>query len=258
MRLILCRWSTLITILLAAAAFSACTSSAPAPAEPARRTELPQAEVQRLTAYFERMRGARYMEKNPQPVRGFPGWQNFPLIKCRYSVSDPVDGRRKTAEVIMLNAEPEKLARWVVRACIEAKGSARPADLDRLSHHIIGASGAQFPVAGIVFEAMDDAPRQKVYCFRDGVTVRLEGVRHTTTEQPTEAEIKAAIDPGTRIENVFEFARIQSTTRAEYRAAGGTENVSGEAWLGVVRKLYQQAWNSDRNELMIAWAKANL
>jgi hypothetical protein len=42
-----------------------------------------------------------------------------------------------------------------------------------------------------------------------------------------------------------------------------TEQVSkafleGAAWLRVVRKLYQEAWNSDRNELMIAWAKANL
>jgi hypothetical protein len=213
--------------------------------------------VRRLTAYFEHHRGARYMEQHPEPVR-YPGWEDFPLVKCRYSVKDPVDGRSKTAEVIMLNAPPEKLARWVVRSCIEAKGSARPADLDRLSRQIIEASGAQFPVAGIVFEAMDDAPRQKVYCFRDGVTVRLAGVRHVTTDQPTDGEIRAAINPATAIEQVFEFARIQSTTRDQYRAAGGSENVQGAAWPRVVRKLYQQAWNTDRNELMIAWAKANL
>lgn len=131
-------------------------------------------------------------------------------------------------------------------------------DLDRLSRHIIGASGAQFPVAGIVFEAMNNAPRQKVYCFRAGVTVRLAGVRHATTEQPNEADMRAALDAATPIEHVFEFARIQSTTRAQYRAASGAENAEGAAWLRVVRKFYQQASNSDRNELMIAWAKANL
>jgi hypothetical protein len=54
------------------------------------------------------------------------------------------------------------------------------------------------------------------------------------------------------------YARIQSTKREEYRKAGGTENVEGLAWLDVSRKLYQAAWGKDRNELMIAWAKANL
>jgi hypothetical protein len=34
--------------------------------------------------------------------------------------------------------------------------------------------------------------------------------------------------------------------------------VEGTAWLNVSRKLYQAAWKSDRNELMIAWAKAHL
>jgi hypothetical protein len=243
---------------LALVAFSACETVDRPSAAPAERVELPQAEVQRLTAYFESKRGARYMEKNPAPVRDYPGWEGYPLIKCRYSVKDPIDGRVKTAEVIMLNAEPEKLARWVVRTCIEVKGSARPADLDRLSRQIINASGAQFPVAGIVLEAMNNAPRQKVYCFREGVTVRLEGVRHVTTEQPTDAEIRAATDAAARVEHVFESARIQSTSRAQYRAAGGTEHVEAAAWLPVVRKHYQRAWNSDRNELMIAWAKANL
>ena len=30
------------------------------------------------------------------------------------------------------------------------------------------------------------------------------------------------------------------------------------AWLDTVRRLYRRAMKSDRNELMIAWAKANL
>ena len=103
--------------------------------------------------------GARYMEKNPQPVRNPAGWEGYPLVKCRHSVKDPVDGRINTAEVI--NAEPKKLHAGWVSTCIEGKDSARLADLDRLSRHIIGASGAQFPVAGIVLEAMNNAPRQK-------------------------------------------------------------------------------------------------
>jgi hypothetical protein len=30
------------------------------------------------------------------------------------------------------------------------------------------------------------------------------------------------------------------------------------SWLEVSRKLYQAAWGQDRNELLIAWARANL
>ena len=54
------------------------------------------------------------------------------------------------------------------------------------------------------------------------------------------------------------YARLQSTTREEYRKAGGKEDVERTAWLDVTRRLYQQAWGSDRNELMVAWAKDHL
>lgn len=35
-------------------------------------------------------------------------------------------------------------------------------------------------------------------------------------------------------------------------------NIRNQSWLNVVRQLYQLAWLSDRNELMIAWAKEQL
>jgi hypothetical protein len=63
--------------------------------------------------------------------------------------------------------------------------------------------------------------------------------------------------------NTGRYARICSTNRDHYYAAGGTidvgdnENNRKHKWLEVVRQLYQQAWNSDRNELMIAWAKSS-
>jgi DNA-binding transcriptional regulator YiaG len=80
----------------------------------------------------------------------------------------------------------------------------------------------------------------------------------TTTEQPTHAEIRAAIDAATPIEHVFEFARIQRTTRAQYRVASGTENVEEPRGCTLCASSTSRAWNSDRNELMIAWAKTNL
>jgi hypothetical protein len=54
---------------------------------------------------------------------------------------------------------------------------------------------------------------------------------------------------------------VASTTREEYLAAGGTETVGTKAdgnvhWLDVVRQLYQEAWTSDRDQLISAKAKA--
>ena len=65
--------------------------------------------------------------------------------------------------------------------------------------------------------------------------------------------------------NTGRYARISSTTREMYYAAGGTADVGhsddgqrSQAWLGEVGRLYREAWNNDRNFLIYAWAKANL
>jgi len=55
------------------------------------------------------------------------------------------------------------------------------------------ASGAQYPVAGIVLEDMDG--EQAIYPFRDGVTVRISGIENGAKKQPTEEEITLALDP---------------------------------------------------------------
>lgn len=39
---------------------------------------------------------------------------------------------------------------------------------------------------------------------------------------------------------------------------GDNDEHRSQSWLNVVRQLYQLAWLSDRNELMIAWAKEQL
>lgn len=239
------------------------TELTPAPAD-----SLPAEALARVEAYFQDYLKVRYMEKNCQPV-SYSGWEGFPLQKCRYSVKDRKTGNSKVAEVIMLNASPKQLARWVVYTCLIVKGSAEKAFTDKLSKHIIHQSGAQFPVAGIVYEDLYDAENQtwqadginEIYCFRNGVTVVVDGVKHMGTEQPSEAGIEKSLSG--RVLKSMKFARIQSTTREQYRANGGTVDVGDSsdrklAWLTVVRDLYQAAWSGDRNELMIAWARANL
>lgn len=221
------------------------------------------AAVERLvTKYGARLRGARYMEQNCEPAT-YAGYDGLPLVKCSYTVRDG-GGLRKTATVIMLNPTVEQIARWVVHACLQVKGSAEPLYTDKLFNQILTQSGGQFPVAGIVFEDILPADGvNEIYCFRDGVTIRVDGVPHRGTSQPTGAEITKSLTG--EVQSSFVYARLQGTTREQYRANGGTVDVGTSAvgqrklsWLAVSRDSYKAAWGRDRNELMIAWARANL
>lgn len=246
-------WLALLTCLVPAALHAQSLSN-PQP-EPDR-----EAVVQRLAERLApRLARARYMEKEPQPVI-VPGWEGFSTVKCTYSVRDHSTGAVKTASVIMLNPDARRLARWIVTACSEAKGSVDEALTGKLANHILSQSGGQFPIRGIVYE--DILPANglyEVYCFMDGVTVKINGVDHRSETQPSPEQMQKALSAvGADVTWVGKYARIQSATREDYRKAGGKEDVEGAAWLNVSRRLYQEAWKSDRNELMIAWAKAHL
>ena len=159
------------------------------------------------------------------------------------------------------------LASALSTACWKARGSLEYRYTDKLLRWIRSQSGGQFPVRGVVYEAMYEPGRYDPYVFKDGVTVyvadpnRMPADGHCTDEQLefylrlTDADLK----PYTG-----RYARIASTTREQYRAAGGTERVGDSdrdrriEWLNVVRRLYRQAWESDENRLITAWAEANL
>lgn len=216
---------------------------------------LPLDALERVKSFFEARMGSRYMEQNCQSTT-YPGWEGLSLQMCTYSVKGRRDVARKTAKVILLDPSPEQLARWIVSTCVEVTGGSGLRCTRKLSQQIIGQSGAQFPVAGIVFE--DILPEDglfEVFAFRNGVTVRVRGVTHLGTRQPTEDEIEKSLNG--EVTWTGKYARIQSTTREQYRANGGTRNTTGMAWLDISRDLYKAAWGNDRNELMIAWARAN-
>jgi endoglucanase len=221
----------------------------------AQESPLPAEAMTRMTAYFEARRSSRYMEQNCVTAT-YPGWETLPLKECTYSVKGANDPVKKTAKVIMLNAEPDQLARWVVATCIEVVGSASNKCTKAIGRQIIGQSGAQFPVAGIVFEdILPEDGKFEVFAFRNGVTVRINGVNHLGTAQPSAVEIEKSLHGD--VISTLKFARVQSTTREQYLANGGTRNVTGNAWNEVNRDLYKAAWGHNRNEMMVAWGRAN-
>lgn len=173
-----------------------------------------------------------------------PGWEGLPS-GCTNTVRDPTSGpgQPKKGKVYLLNPSPEKLARWIATACWKARGSLEYRYTDKLLRWIRSQSGGQFPVRASSTRPCTSPGRYDPYVFKDGVTVyvadpnRMPADGHCTDEQLefylrlTDADLK----PYTG-----RYARIASTTREQYRAAGGTERVGDSdknrriEWLDVV------------------------
>ena len=214
--------------------------------------------IEKLTMKWNsRLNSSRYMynQVSCDTLLSYPGWENLPVIKCKYSVAGI------NATVVMLNATTKQIAAWIVNACYET-GHADMKSMDKLIAQVINQSGGQFPIAGIVLEDMDRNGKPSNYCFRNGVTVSIPGLFVGSTRFPEKQATQSEIEKSLlgEIEHVYKYARIISTTREDYvRYSGKPMNeVTGNKWVTVVAQLYKTAWNSDRNELITAWAKSNL
>lgn len=189
------------------------------------------------------------MTQGCKPVTTFENWAPIELHDCRYN-----SGKLK-ARVILIRPESGIIATWIVNACHEIFGVVTESCARRLADRMNCQSNYQFPVAGIVIE------NGKNYAFRDGVTVVIAGIVNGSDKQLSGEAIEKSLQPnlkaGDELLEAGQFARLQGTTRKEYRDASGTLDVSGLNWLEVVRKSFQAALKSDRNELLVAWLKSN-
>ena len=211
---------------------------------------------------------AAYMaEKKLATVWDVPNWEGFPVELWEYHTGvDIKKNVKKRGLVYLLMPSPEKLATWIATTCWEVKQSVDTSYINCIRDFIKWQSAAQFAVSGVVYEDMYTKGFYEPYVFKDGVTVYVatEGMvpadKHCTDEQ---LEFYLHITNDDIKPNTGRYARICSTNRDHYYAAGGTVDVGdndenrSHKWLEVVRILYQEAWNSDCNKLMIAWAKGS-
>ena len=223
-----------------------------------------------LTARCEKVLAAAYMAETPLGERtDLPGWEGYPVRLWEYHTGEDIYLHApKKGLVYMLNPSPEQLARWVVNAVFDATGELDPAKIEQVCSFIQWQSGAQFPVSGVVYEDMYTAGFYEPYVFKDGVTVYVADSTYLSREKhPDETMLQyyLTLTDEQLKPDTGRFARICSTTREMYYAAGGKAEVGrsddGErsrAWLAEVGRLYREAWNSDRIFLIYAWAKANL
>ena len=195
------------------------------------------------------------------------GWEGFPVKLYEYQTgNDLYTGRPKTGKVYLLNPSPEKLATWVANACWVTKQSVDTVYTYKLLKWIDGQSNAQFPVKGVVYEDQYTRDFQEPYVFKDGVTVYIKDSTmwpKGKTCTPEQLDFYLRITNEDLKPQTGQYARISSTTREDYKAGGGTEDIGSKAdrkqkWLEVVRELYKKAWHSDHNELIEMWAKRHL
>ncbi|HRN56929.1 MAG TPA: cellulase [Agriterribacter sp.] len=196
-----------------------------------------------------------------------PGWEGFPVKLYIYQTgNDLYTGSPKTGKVYLLNPPPEKLAMWVANACWNAKRSVDTIYTYQLLKWIDGQSNAQFPVKGVVYEDQYTRDFQEPYVFKDGVTVYIKDSTmwpKDKTYTPEQLDFYLRITNEDLKPQTGQYARISSTTREDYRASGGKEDVGSKdnrkhQWLEVVRELYKKAWHSDHNTLIGMWAKTHL
>jgi hypothetical protein len=196
-----------------------------------------------------------------------PGWEGFPVKLYEYKTgNDLYTGKPKTGKIFLLNPSPEQLAMWVATACWEVKHSVDSKYTDSLLKWIDGQSNAQFCVKGLLYEDQYVRNFQEPYLFKDGVTVYIKDTTlwpKDKTCTPEQLNFYLRITNDDIKPQTGQYARIASTRREDYKNAGGSEDVGDkddrkQKWLEVVRELYKKAWNSDRNELIIMWAKNHL
>lgn len=209
--------------------------------------------------------GAYMTQKYLGTNRRVEGWEGYPVKLYEYYTGyDSTACGPKKGKVYLLNPSPEKLAKWIMTAAWEASGTLKFEYTERIRKYIAHQSGAQFPVSGVVYEAMYKKGDYYPYLFKNGVSVWLLDAS-LKNPHPDEKLLDFYLNMkySDLKPNVGTYARICSTTPDQYLAAGGTEDIGSgknikQHWLDVVRELYKKAWKSDRNELMVIWCKANL
>lgn len=200
--------------------------------------------------------------------RDIPDWERFPVKLYEYRTpADSQSGLPKTGKVYMLNPSARQLAMWIFTAVWEVKRRMDYAAIKKIYDFILWQSAAQFPVKGVVYEDMYIPGHYEPYVFKDGVTVYVADSTMFPADKtctPEQLDYYLNLTDEQLKPRTGRYARICSTTREQYYRDGGklpvgnSDTDRNRVWLRAVRELYQQAWKSDRNGLILAWAKANL
>lgn len=197
------------------------------------------------------------------------GWSASALQRCVYTVSDGSGRPAKRGVVYLADPPADIVLRWLATACGRIQPSNATRCIRRSAASIRGASGAQFPVAGIVWEDIAHADGiHEAYAFRNGVTVKLAGHANGSSAPIDDAVLEAlAVDRAiVGSPKSGGYARIWSTDRASFARytrrtdipVGQTDAQSALRWSTIVGDTYRAALAADENPLITAKLCAQL
>lgn len=189
-------------------------------------------------ASINKLDNNRYMEAGTCTISSIDlfGWPSNLLRRCVYTVGAGTNHRKGI--VYLHSLDSQVILKWVKSACTLAQ----PQEVESCTlinvQGIVQASGAQFPVGGIVWEDMNGDGRFEGYLFRNGITARDGRWRNGDLGQPSEMlQHSLAISPSINGAKSG-FARIYSTARAQYRKLSGDVNVATSGNLAAAKAIY--------------------
>ncbi len=197
--------------------------SGPAAAESVGARQSARADRTVQAIAVPRLHGRKIDRRNPLAAR-LGGFQRSTLripYRPRHSHRSP-----QNRQVISAESGAGRLARWIATTCLEVKGSLGFEYTDRLLRWIRGQSGRSSRCGASFTKRWSGPGATNRTCSKDGVTVyvadnaRFPADGHCTPEQLafyltlTDADLKP---------RTGRYARICSTTREQYKAAGGRD-----------------------------------
>jgi hypothetical protein len=191
----------------------------------------------------------QYMHVACKPIE-VSGWRGIPTERCDYSS----DSFGVKLPVVLVIPDDGRLNDWFSTACADIPLSNIRTCTEKLAIQAKCQANNQFVVAGLVDEG-------RLFFFRDGVTVSVEGVATGggigLNRAPTESERKLSLTG--RVTTVQHFARIVGTSREDYAEFTGraAAEVAEGAWQDTIRAEFQAAWTSSTNRLVSSWAHGN-
>ena len=188
--------------------------------------------------------------------------ENIPVLKCFYKTSEKVP---KKARVTLIDVSQERWMNWIGNACNKVKSKVPNLNLCYVAtvKQIREQSGGQIPWAGLVYEDMQLPVGLEVYCFRKGISIRMDGWKKWSTHQLSEEEMNLC-ETSDKINFVGQYPRPISFGVDEYIQLQGSKSFKDKAgantvnWLKEIETVLIKSFSSGENAFINYWVQANI
>jgi hypothetical protein len=188
--------------------------------------------------------------------------ENIPVLRCFYKTSEKLP---KKARVTLIDISQERWMNWIGNACNKVKSKVPHLNLCYIAtvKQIRTQSGGQIPWTGLVYEDMKQPAGLEAYCFRNGISIRMDGWKKWSTHQLSEDEMNLC-ETSDKINFIGHYPRPISFSIDEYIKLHGNKNFKENdgtntvIWLEEVETILMNSFANDENAFINYWVEANV